>query len=69
MDIENDLIPEDTYAELTNRHVRSVQRERATRTGPAFIKIGRRIYYRRGAVEKWLLDREQVQPRANGGPK
>jgi len=67
MDFQNDLMTEAAYAELTGRNIRSVQRERALRTGPAFIRIGRKIYYRKAAIEAWLLAQEQVQPRAAGG--
>jgi hypothetical protein len=41
-----------------------VQRERAQRIGPPFIKLGRKIYYRPAAIEQWLLAQEQAQPRA-----
>jgi hypothetical protein len=39
------------------------------RTGPAFIRLGRKIYYRRAAIEAWLIAKEQEQPRAAGGRK
>ena len=61
-----DLIPEADYAAQRGVSVRTVQRERAQRIGPPFIKIGRKIYYRPAAIEQWLIDREQSQPRANG---
>lgn len=60
------LIPEPDYAALRGVSVRTVQRERAQRIGPPFIKLGRKIYYRPAAIEAWLLDQEQVQPRAGG---
>jgi len=60
----SDLITEAGYAEQREVSVRSVQRERAQRIGPAFIKVGRKIYYRPLAIEKWLLSKEQVQPRS-----
>jgi hypothetical protein len=44
--------------------VRTVQRERALRLGPPFIKLGRSIFYRPAAIETWLLAQEQAQPRA-----
>ncbi|WP_363301870.1 helix-turn-helix domain-containing protein [uncultured Roseovarius sp.] len=69
MDFRSELIPEAQYAELTGRNIRSVQRERARREGPAFIRIGRKVYYRKAAIEQWLLDQEQVQPRAAGGSR
>lgn len=63
-----DLIPEPEYAEHRGVSVRTVQRERAQRIGPPYIKLGRKIYYRPAAIEAWLLDREQSQPRAGGRP-
>lgn len=63
--ILNELIPEEEYAANRGVSVRTVQRERALRIGPPFIKIGRTIFYRPAAIEKWVLDKEQVQPRAH----
>lgn len=59
-----DLIPENEYAAQRGVSVRTVQRERAQRMGPPFIKLGRTIYYRPAAIEAWLLAQEQSQPRA-----
>lgn len=69
MDFQNDLLTEPQFAELTGRNVRSVQRERARREGPPFIRIGRKVYYRRASIEKWLIASEQSQPRAAGGAR
>jgi hypothetical protein len=60
----SDLIPEARYAASRGVSVRTVQRERAQRIGPPFIKLGRVVYYRPAAIEGWLLAQEQVQPRA-----
>lgn len=62
-----DLIPEADYAAARGVSVRTVQRERAQRIGPPFIKLSRMIYYRPAAIEEWLLAQEQAQPRANRG--
>jgi hypothetical protein len=59
-----DLISEAGYAEQRGISLRSVQRERAQRIGPPFIKVGRKIYYRPAAIEGWLLSIEQEQPRS-----
>jgi hypothetical protein len=45
--------------------VRVLQRERQLRTGPPYVKWGRRIFYRIEAVREWLRAREQ-QPRRRG---
>lgn len=63
----HDLITEADYAAARGVSVRTVQRERAQRIGPPFIKLGRSIYYRPVAIEKWLIEQEQAQPRAKGG--
>lgn len=60
----SDLIPESEYAAARGRTLRTIQRERALRIGPPFIKLGRNVFYRREAIEAWLLAQEQVQPRA-----
>jgi hypothetical protein len=60
-----DLIPETEYAkDFRGVCLRTAQRERAQRVGPPFIKLGRRVFYRKAAIEAWLLAQEQVQPRA-----
>lgn len=59
-----DMIEEADYAAGRKVSLRTVQRERAQRIGPPFIKLGRKIYYRRAAIEQWLLAQEQDQPRA-----
>lgn len=60
-----ELISEKDYAEQRDISVRSVQRERAQRVGPPFIKVGRKVYYRSAAIESWLLSKEQIQPRSH----
>lgn len=62
-----ELIPEADYAADRGVSLRTVQRERAERVGPPFIKLGRTIYYRPAAIEQWLLAQEQAQPRAKQG--
>lgn len=59
-----DLIAESDYAAQRGVSLRTVQRERALRIGPPFIKLGRRVFYRPEAVAEWLLALEQAQPRA-----
>ncbi len=63
----SELIAEASYADMRAVSVRTIQRERALRIGPPFIRLGRSIYYRPAAIEAWLLAQEQVQPRAMRG--
>lgn len=58
-----DLISEADYAAARDVSVRTVQRERAQRIGPPFIKLGKKVFYRPAAIEAWLLAQEQTQPR------
>jgi len=39
------------------------------RTGPACIKAGRKVYYRRSVVENWLLAQETSRGKRAGGRK
>ena len=59
-----DLISEADYAAQRGVSVRTIQRERALRIGPPFIKLGRAVFYRPDAIAKWLLAHEQEQVRA-----
>lgn len=54
------------FAEQAGVSTRTVKRWRERRIGPPFIRMGRRILYRRDAVAEWLLANEQAQPRAAG---
>ena len=67
MDIE--LWPEEQYADWRQVSLRTIQRERARREGPAFIKLVKRIFYRTSAVEAWVLAQEIIQPRAKSNAK
>jgi len=65
MTIAETLIPEEIFAaEILNACPRTAQRLRARREGPPFIRLGRKVYYRKEAIEAWLIAQEQHQPRA-----
>lgn len=59
----HDLLSEADYAALRGVSIRTIQRERALRSGPPFIKLGKSIFYRPAAIETWLLSREQTPVR------
>lgn len=61
-----DLISESDYAAHRGVSLRTIQRERALRVGPPFIKLGRKTFYRAEAIADWLIAMEQAQPRAKG---
>jgi hypothetical protein len=60
----DELLEEPDYAKQRNISLRSAQRERAQRIGPAYIRLGRKIFYRKEAIREWLMAQEQTQPRA-----
>ena len=65
MTIAETLIPEEVFAaEVLNACPRTAQRLRARREGPPYIRLGRKIFYRKESIEAWLLAQEQSQPRA-----
>jgi len=41
------------------------RRQRFLKTGAPFIRIGNRVFYRRGELRRWIA--EQQEKRANGG--
>ncbi len=57
-----DLLTEDEYALQRGVSLRTVQRERALRSGAPYIKIGRKVFYRPAAIEAWLLAQEVAAP-------
>lgn len=56
------LLTEAEYAQLRGVTPRTVKRERALRAGPPFIRWGRAVFYRRAAIETWLLEQEVAPP-------
>lgn len=58
------LLSEADFAALRGVTVRTLQRERALRKGPAFLKLGRKVYYRRAAIDDWLRAQEQTPVRS-----
>lgn len=43
--------------------VETLRRWEAQRTGPTCVRAGRKVYYRRAAIEAWLEDQELDAPR------
>ena len=59
MSLQN-YISESILATELGLTIRTLARLRAMRTGPPFTQLGRKIVYRREAVEAWLRSREVV---------
>lgn len=64
MTLNHLLLTEAEYAALRDVSLRTVKRERAARRGPPFIQLGRKVFYRRAAIEEWLLAQEQTPVRS-----
>ena len=64
MKLSDEFIPETKLARELGRDTRTLQRWRAQRLGPPYIRMGRQVLYRRDAVRGWLIAMEQEQPRA-----
>ena len=47
--------------------VETLGRWQRKRSGPACIKAGRKVFYRRSVVETWLLKQDQSRTRKAGG--
>jgi hypothetical protein len=54
-------------AEELGLTVDTLGRWQRQRTGPACIKAGRKVYYRRSVVENWLLAQETSRGKRAGG--
>ena len=49
-----DLLTQPETAEKTRLSERTLERHRLTGTGPKFVRLGRRVLYRREDVEEWI---------------
>lgn len=56
----DDLMTESDYAAMRGVSVRTIQRERALRAGPPYIKLGKSTFYRREAVATWIIAQERT---------
>lgn len=63
MTLEN-LLTEAAYAAKRGVSVRTIQRERALRAGPPFIKLGKSIFYRPESVDAWIIAQERTPAKA-----
>ena len=51
-----DLLTQPETAEVTRLSERTLERHRLAGTGPAFVRLGRRVFYRREDLEAWIAD-------------
>lgn len=64
---ESMLTPADLSRLLGGVPVETLQAWRSRGTGPAFVKVGRHVRYRRAAVDVWLRERERQVAERGGG--
>ena len=70
----NELLTPAEYAELRRCSLRTLDRERANNTGCPYVRLGGRVFYRRGDIEIFIetcVNRpndEQCALLANGTP-
>jgi excisionase family DNA binding protein len=57
-----ELLTEEETAALLRCSVPTLRRWRRLGTGPAFIKSGRKVLYRRTTLDAWLSEREATRP-------
>jgi hypothetical protein len=57
----SDLMSEADYAAMRGVTLRTIQRDRKLGIGPAFVKLGQKVYYRPAAIEAYILANERNQ--------
>ena len=53
------LYPQTLAADQLGCTVRTLENWRNRRIGPAWTKIGHRVFYRQAALEQWIRDQER----------
>jgi|SRR6267378_3470042 hypothetical protein len=51
-----DLLTQHESARATRLSERTLERHRLAGTGPKFVRLGRRVFYRRDDLEAWVAD-------------
>jgi hypothetical protein len=66
MSLLESYLPEKATADEIGATPRTLSKWRKERIGPAWTRIGRRIFYRRDAVLEWLRSQEEQPVRERG---
>lgn len=61
--MSDDLLTTKQLAEYLGVTARTLELWRETRVGPAWVRVGRKVRYRREDVEAWLESRRQTPVR------
>ena len=64
MEQQPDLLTPAELGELLRRPISSLSQWRHRKVGPAYVRVGRRILYRRTEVDRWLRQQEQITERS-----
>ena len=51
-----ELIPDPEVEKILHQRPQTLAVWRSEKRGPAYVKIGRRVFYRRSDIAKWLGD-------------
>jgi hypothetical protein len=54
------LMPPEEAAKLLNSFPKTLERWRYEGNGPRYVKVGHRVYYRREAINDWILKQERA---------
>ena len=60
---DSPLLDTDRAARYLGSNARTLERWRTEGTGPKFVKVGRRVHYRRATLDAWILQRERSNTR------
>ncbi len=58
MHADHEYLTTDEAAELLRLAAHTLHKWRCDGAGPPYVRVGRRIVYRRDALREWALDRE-----------
>jgi predicted DNA-binding transcriptional regulator AlpA len=67
--VEFGLLTRPVTARAIDHSVETLKRWEKVGRGPRPVRMGRRVYYRRAEIERWLIERERAPAPAtsNGG--
>jgi predicted DNA-binding transcriptional regulator AlpA len=62
----SDLLPEDKLAQEIGVSKATLVSWRQKQIGPAYTKLGKRVFYQRAAIQQWIGASERPMPREGG---
>jgi hypothetical protein len=58
-----ELVPDTEVAKILHQRTQTLAAWRCEKKGPAYVKVGRRVFYRRSDISEWL-GKQRHQPAA-----